>query len=80
MLHFIATLVNILTYYLTICMTVTVPVGPGYYNLEKVLATGKVNVLSSTSNLHRKPVGNFDSYRRAMTKSNFARTRSSFNL
>lgn len=57
----------------------SIPVGPGYYNLEKVLATGETAVLSSTANLHKKPVAPFDTYRRAMSKSLFVKTKSSFN-
>jgi hypothetical protein len=54
--------------------------GPGYYNLDKVMATGEKDVFSSTSNLKYKPVGSFEPYRRSMSRSKFAISKSSFNL
>jgi uncharacterized membrane protein len=54
--------------------------GPGYYDLDRVLATGEVPVLSNTHSLKKKPVGSFEPHRRAMSKSKFGITKSTLNL
>jgi len=54
--------------------------GPGYYNLDRMLATGEDVHLSFGKNMHKKPVGSFEPYRRAMSKSKFALTKSGFNI
>ena len=54
--------------------------GPGYYNLEHMLATGEDAQITSSKGLHKKPVGSFEPFRRAMSKSKFALTKSGFNV
>ncbi len=54
--------------------------GPGYYNLDRMLATGSEVPITSSHNLYKKPIGSFDPYRKAMSKSTFARTKSNFNV
>ncbi len=54
--------------------------GPGYYNLEHILATGEDAQITSSKGLHKKPVGSFEPYRRAMSKSKFGLTKSGFNV
>jgi hypothetical protein len=45
-----------------------------------VLATGETPILSDTHNLKKKPVGSFEPYRKAMSRSSFGLTKSNFNL
>lgn len=54
--------------------------GPGFYDLDHVLATGEKIVLSGTQNLKKKPIGSFEPYRRAMSKPKFGLTKSSLNV
>lgn len=45
-----------------------------------MLATGEEVHLSFGKNMHKKPIGSFEPYRRAMSKSKFALSKSGFNI
>jgi len=54
--------------------------GPGYYNLEKVMATGETKILSSKDRLKHKAVPSFDVFRRYMNKSQHALSKTDLSL